>query len=195
MAAWNFREYFESGHRVPGVVWCSPLCRTFTITTWASHRDKDGRGTATSDASAHGDACVAACLDVIRHCQTLNPGLIWFVENPLHFAFRRLDCVRPYNRTGQCRSLQYGDTRTLPEGRSVTSTASKRTCKQATFELSSMETIRTAIQPTLVLTNLASWRPRPIAVAGPVTPAPAFKRLFLSRIFDATTISSLSPSS
>ena len=76
---------------------------------------------------------VCACLEVIEHLRTLNPRLVYFVENPAHGAFRLLDCVRPHIERGAFRHVQYGDY--APDTHSM--------------------------KPTLVLTNCARWHARP----------------------------------
>ena len=83
---WDYRAYFET-HPVPDVIWASPPCRTFTVQACRRHRDSEG-GAVGMDGE-DGDACVRACLACIEHCLPLNPNLTYFVENPLHGAFRK----------------------------------------------------------------------------------------------------------
>ena len=135
---WDYRRYFESA-TAPDIIWASPPCRTFTVQAWGRHRSKSG--IATSNDGEGGDACVRACLECIEHCLALNPKLIYFVENPLYGAFRKLPCVLPYMQSGNYRALQYGDY--APETHSL--------------------------KPTLVLTNCAHWRPRPITATKSTT--------------------------
>ena len=127
---WDYLAHYAA-HPPPDVVWASPPCRTFSVANWGKHRGGDGG--ATSADGAQGDACVRACLAVIEHLRTLNPRLVYFVENPAHGAFRKLDCVRPFIDAGMCRWLQYGDY--APDTHSM--------------------------KPTLVLTNCARWHARP----------------------------------
>jgi len=131
MLVWDYRAYFAT-NPVPDVVWASPPCRTFTKQAWSKHRSKAGSAR-TSDAR-EGDRCVRACLDCIAYLRQRNPDLVFFVENPLHGAFRHLKCVRPFMRKGQSRALQYGDY--APDKHSL--------------------------KPTLVLTNCDSWTPKPM---------------------------------
>ena len=131
IATWDYWDYFAT-HPLPDVIWASPPCRTMTVAAWARHRGENGE--AISREGKDGDACVQACLTIIQHCLTLNPRLIFFCENPLHGAFRRLPSVLPYIARGQYRALQYGDY--SPETHSL--------------------------KPTIVLTNCDLWTPRPI---------------------------------
>ena len=128
---WDYREYY-SQHLPPDVVWASPPCRTMTVAAWGRHRDDQGG--ATSADGEEGDAIVHTCLEIIEYLHTLNPWLVYFVENPAHGAFRRLDCVRPYIDSGMYRVLQYADY--APDTHSL--------------------------KPTLILTNCSSWAPRPV---------------------------------
>ena len=128
---WDYRNYY-SQHLPPDVVWASPPCRTMTVAAWGKHRD--GAGGAISKEGEKGDACVRACLEIIGFLKNLNPTLVFFVENPAHGAFRKLDCVRPFIDVGMCRTLQYGDY--APDTHSL--------------------------KPTIILTNCASWAPRPV---------------------------------
>ena len=136
VCAWDYRTYFaaSAAHSIPDVIWASPPCKTFTVAAWGRHRD--GSGGATSVASREGDACVRACLGCIEYCLGRNPKLMFFVENPLYGAFRKLECVQPYLRAGQSRRLQYGDY--APDTHSL--------------------------KPTLVLTNCSRWRPKPMVL-------------------------------
>ena len=132
VTTWDYRAYYAC-HPPPDVIWASPPCKSFTVASWSKHRD--GQGDATSAEGEKGDACVRACLEIIAHLRTLNPRLLWFVENPLHGAFRKLECVRPFLERGACRMLQYGD------------------CSD-----------RHSLKPTLVLTNCVcvAWLPKPM---------------------------------
>ena len=133
VATWDYRAYY-SQHLPLDVVWASPPCKSFTIAAWGKHRD--GSGGAISKEGGEGDACVCACLEIIGFLKNLNPTLVFFVENPAHGAFRKLECVRPFIDAGMCRTLQYGDY--APDTHS---------CK-----------------PTLILTNCQSWAPLPMAL-------------------------------
>ena len=115
MAQWDCRSYFQT-HPVPDAIWASPPCRTFTVQAWGRHRD--GGGGAISSDGESGDACVRACLECIEYCLRLNPNLIYFVENPLHGAFRKLPCVQPYLERNLYRTLQYGDSEGI-QGRHI----------------------------------------------------------------------------
>ena len=72
----------------------------------------------------------------------LNPNLIYFVENPLHGAFRKLPCVQPYLERSLYRTLQYGDYAPTTH----------------------------SLKPTLILTNCTSWQPKPMVLTRSVRP-------------------------
>ena len=130
---WDYRSHFAS-HAAPDVIWASPPCRTFTVQAWGRYRDSEGGAISTD--SEDGDACVRACLECIQYCLQLNPTLIYFVENPLHGAFRKLPCVQPYLEHNLYRTLHYGDY--APETHSL--------------------------KPTLILTNCDAWTPKPMVL-------------------------------
>ena len=129
----DYRAHYAA-HSPPDVVWASPSCRTFSVANWGKHRGGDGG--ATSADGAQGDACVRACLEIIEHLRTLNPQLVYFVENPAYGAIRMLDCVRPHIEHGAFRQVQYGDY--APDTHSM--------------------------KPALVLTNCARWHARPMVI-------------------------------
>jgi hypothetical protein len=139
VTTWDYRAHYAC-HPPPDVVWASPPCKSFTVASWGKHRD--GAGGATSEDGARGNACVRACLEIIAHLRTLNPRLLWFVENPLHGAFRKLECVRPFLERGECRMLQYGDYAPTTH----------------------------SLKPTLVLTNCVTWLPKPMVLRKSVAP-------------------------
>ena len=130
---WDYRSYYRT-HPPPDVIWASPPCRTFTVQAWGRHRD--GGGGAISSDGESGDACVRACLECIEYCLRLNPNLIYFVENPLHGAFRKLPCVQPYLERNLYRTLQYGDYAPTTH----------------------------SLKPTLILTNCTCWQPKPMTL-------------------------------
>ena len=46
---------------------------------------------------------------IVEYLRSLNSRLLFFVDNSLHGAFRRLDCVRLFIKRGEFRVLQYAD--------------------------------------------------------------------------------------
>ena len=81
--------------------------QVFTVASWSKHRV--GQGETTSAEEEMDDACIHACMEILEFLRGLNPQLVFFFENPLHGAFRKLDYVRPFIERGDFCMLQYDD--------------------------------------------------------------------------------------
>ena len=95
---------------VPDVIWASPPCTYFSVASIGKHWNKDH--TPKTEQAILGVRIVRATLDIIKHFQSKNPNLVWFMENP-RGKLRKLWVVDGLKRhtVWYC---QYGDKRAKP---------------------------------------------------------------------------------
>jgi hypothetical protein len=90
---------------VPDIIWASPPCTYFSVASIGKHWNKDH--TPKSD-----NAIVSATLYIINVFKSINPNLIWYMENP-RGKLRKLNVVDGLHRN-TVTYCQYGDTRMKP---------------------------------------------------------------------------------
>lgn len=97
---------------IPDVIWASPPCTTFSVASIGKHWDMNRRPK-TEDALM-GLQILKKTIALIDHFRTLNPHLIWYIENP-RGMMRRMDAfnILPHIRQ-TVTYCQYGDTRMKP---------------------------------------------------------------------------------
>lgn len=97
---------------IPDMIWASPPCTTFSVASIGKHWDMNRRPK-TEDALM-GLQILKKTIDLIDHFRTLNPHLIWYIENP-RGMMRRMDAfnILPHIRQ-TVTYCQYGDTRMKP---------------------------------------------------------------------------------
>jgi hypothetical protein len=95
---------------VPDIIWASPPCTYFSVASIGKHWNKDN--TPKSDNAMFGVEIVSATLYIINVFKSINPNLIWYMENP-RGKLRKLSVVDGLykNTVTYC---QYGDTRMKP---------------------------------------------------------------------------------
>ena len=95
---------------VPDIIWASPPCTYFSVASIGKHWNKDN--TPKSDNAMLGVEIVQRTLEIISFFSKLNPGLIWYIENP-RGKLRKLDIINNeyINTITYC---QYGDDRMKP---------------------------------------------------------------------------------
>jgi|TARA_R110001606_G_scaffold396589_1_gene570998 hypothetical protein len=95
---------------VPNVVWASPDCTTYSIAACSTHRHKNREPK--SDYAKKCDDVNQHFISLIRHWLTLNPALIFFIENP-RGVMRHMSWMKGFKRhtVWYC---QYGDDRAKP---------------------------------------------------------------------------------
>lgn len=95
---------------IPDIIWASPPCTYFSVASIGKHWNEDH--TPKSKNAMEGVRLVEATIDVIEYFESLNPNLIWFIENP-RGKLRKLSVVSdlPRKTVTYC---QYGDTRMKP---------------------------------------------------------------------------------
>lgn len=101
---------------VPDVVWASPPCQSFSIAAISHHRYKDESGflSAKSEFAKKSDELLVHTLTIITELKTMNPDLIWFIENP-RGGMRKSWIMFPYRHERYTVTYcQYGDTRMKP---------------------------------------------------------------------------------
>lgn len=115
---------------VPDVIWASPDCRTYSKAAGRTHRIK---GIPVTDYAVKCDDVNSFFLDQIETLLTINPGLIYFIENP-QGQFRKMPFILDFMRRtgGHMESLCY--------------------CKYG----------YPFMKPTDVFTNSLAWKPRPM---------------------------------
>lgn len=97
---------------IPDMIWASPPCTTFSVASIGKHWDMNRRPK-TQDALM-GLQILKKTIAIIDYFRTLNPHLIWYIENP-RGMMRRMDAfnVLPHVRH-TVTYCQYGDTRMKP---------------------------------------------------------------------------------
>ena len=95
---------------VPDIIWASPPCTYFSVASIGKHWNKDN--TPKSDNAMLGVEIVSATLYIINVFKSMNPNLIWYMENP-RGKLRKLSVVNGLHRN-TVTYCQYGDTRMKP---------------------------------------------------------------------------------
>lgn len=95
---------------VPDIIWASPPCTYFSVASIGKHWNKDN--TPKSDNAMLGVEIVSATLYIINVFKSMNPNLIWYMENP-RGKLRKLSVVDGLHKN-TVTYCQYGDTRMKP---------------------------------------------------------------------------------
>jgi hypothetical protein len=66
---------------VPDIIWASPPCQTFSIMAGNKHRTIADM-TPRTEAAEQGDRILEQTAKIISHFQSINPNLLWYMENP-----------------------------------------------------------------------------------------------------------------
>jgi len=95
---------------VPDFIWASPPCTSFSVASIGYHWNVDN--TPKTEGALLGLEIVGKTLEIIRYFQSINPNLIYFMENP-RGKLRKLPIVAelPITTVMYC---QYGDNRMKP---------------------------------------------------------------------------------
>lgn len=97
---------------IPDVIWASPPCTTFSVASIGKHWDMNRRPK-TRDAIM-GLQILKKTIDIISHYKSINPGLIWHIENP-RGMMRKIDVWNDIDHIRHTVTYcQYGDTRMKP---------------------------------------------------------------------------------
>lgn len=97
---------------IPDMIWASPPCTTFSVASIGKHWDMNRRPK--TENALMGLQILKKTIAIIDHFRTLNPHLIWYIENP-RGMMRRMDAfnILPHIRQ-TVTYCQYGDTRMKP---------------------------------------------------------------------------------
>ena len=95
---------------VPDMIWASPPCTYFSVASIGKHWNKDH--TPKSKNAMEGVRLVEATIDIIEYFKSLNPNLVWFIENP-RGKLRKLDVVKELS-IKTVTYCSYGDMRMKP---------------------------------------------------------------------------------
>jgi len=99
---------------IPDIIWASPPCTGFSVAA-IGHHWTGGKNAyiPKTETAKLGIRLVRKTLEIIKHYQSKNPNLIYYIENP-RGVLRKLgllDSVPVHNTITYC---QYGDTRMKP---------------------------------------------------------------------------------
>lgn len=102
---------------IPDFIWSSPPCTFFSVASIGHHWQREIIGnkelhTPKSINANLGVKIVSKTLEIINHFLSLNPNLIWFIENP-RGKLRKLKVMENLPRT-TIMYCQYGDNRMKP---------------------------------------------------------------------------------
>ena len=95
---------------IPNVIWASPPCTSFSVASIGRHWNKDH--TPKTENAILGVKIVKKTIDIINHFLSINPNLIFYIENP-RGKLRKLPVVSDLERT-TVMYCQYGDSRMKP---------------------------------------------------------------------------------
>lgn len=94
---------------MPDVIWLSPDCTTYSISAISHHR----KGVIPkSEYAKKSDKVNMNAIALVEYYRSLNPSLIFFIENP-RGMFRKMPFIKKYMRH-TITYCQYGDTRMKP---------------------------------------------------------------------------------
>lgn len=93
----------------PDIIWASPDCRTYSIASISTHRNKQEPKTVYAKQC---DETNKHFISLIKKWQQINPRLVFFIENP-RGMLRHMDFMQEFKRhtVWLC---QYGDDRAKP---------------------------------------------------------------------------------
>lgn len=100
----------EGGGALPNIIWASPPCTSFSVAAISHHRHKGG-DPKTKEAELW-DLLVLKTISIIEGYLAVNPGLVWFIENP-RWCLRKMPFMQRFKRH-TVTYCQYGDTRMKP---------------------------------------------------------------------------------
>jgi len=95
---------------IPDVVWASPDCTTYSIAACGTHRNTDC--TPKSDYAIKCDEVNQHWISLIKEWLTINPNLIFFIENP-RGNLRTMKWMKEFDRATVW-YCKYGDSRAKP---------------------------------------------------------------------------------
>ena len=95
---------------IPDVIWASPPCTTYSIAAISHHRDGQKPRTPFAEKS---DRMIKKIHEIIDHFTTINPNVIYFIENP-RGMLRKMDFMKRHAIRHCVTYCQYGDKRMKP---------------------------------------------------------------------------------
>ena len=99
---------------IPDVIWASPPCTGFSVAS-IGHHWTGGRGAyiPKTETAKLGIELVKKTIEIIEYYKSLNPNLIWYIENPrgLMRKMKFMESLPIRNTVTYC---QYGDDRMKP---------------------------------------------------------------------------------
>jgi hypothetical protein len=96
---------------VPDILWASPPCTSYSVAACYHHRNLDL--SPKTEMAKLGDDLVIKTLELISYYKSLNPNLLWFIENP-RGLLRKMTFMQDLPIRNTVTYCQYGDTRMKP---------------------------------------------------------------------------------
>jgi hypothetical protein len=97
---------------VPDIIWASPPCTGFSVAAIGKNWVKGKEFEPKTDSARLGIALLEVTLELIEYYQSINPDLIWYIENP---RGKMRKCPKLANFTRHTITYcQYGDKRMKP---------------------------------------------------------------------------------
>ena len=99
---------------VPDVIWASPPCTGFSVASaWKHWKGQGENSIPITDTAWLGIQLVKKTLEIIEYYQSLNPELIWYIENP-RGKLRWMSFMQNLPIRHTVTYCQYGDNRMKP---------------------------------------------------------------------------------
>ena len=99
---------------VPDVIWASPPCTGFSVASAWRHWTGHGENSIpVTDTARLGIQLVKKTLEIIKYYRTINPNLIWYIENP-RGKLRWMSFMQDLPTRHTVTYCQYGDNRMKP---------------------------------------------------------------------------------
>lgn len=95
---------------VPDAIWASPPCQGFSVAVIGRNWNKDN--TPKTDSARLGMKLALKTIELIKYYQSINPNLVFFIENP-RGKLRKMPFMQEFTRH-TVTYCQYGDTRMKP---------------------------------------------------------------------------------
>jgi site-specific DNA-cytosine methylase len=80
---WDYKKYQKENNYIPDFIWASPPCNTFSILNYPRHNRCPITAYPFSDEAIKGTEILYKTLDIIDYFKSLNPKLLYVIENPI----------------------------------------------------------------------------------------------------------------
>lgn len=97
----------------PDIIWASPPCTGFSVAAIGRNWVKGFEFKPKTDSARLGAQLAQKTIEIIQHYQTINPRLLWYIENP-RGKLRKAPFMQQLPIRHTVTYCQYGDTRMKP---------------------------------------------------------------------------------